>query len=114
MYWSVSVTPKIFKVDVRLIDNLTQAHHWQTAIKDELNDILRHIMKPLSVPHSTSIQDCLKSVIPGLSAESLDRNLQLLAKNDISTIGAVRGCRETFLVNLGLSLPVLGYLLKVK
>jgi hypothetical protein len=96
-----------------IIENLPQAYSWETEMKKDLNAILGPVQKP-PIPGDMSIQDYLKSVLPGLSAESLDRNLGLLAKNDIHDIGAVRLTRECDLTNLGLSEPVLGSLLKVQ
>jgi hypothetical protein len=83
-------------------------------MKEELNAILRPVQKPPPILDPMSIQDYLKSVLPELSAEDMQPELDLLSKHKIRTIGAVRLARETFLVNLGLSEPVLGALLKVK
>ncbi len=66
------------------------------------------------MPNEVRVADYLKSVLPELFAEGTDPDLERLTQNRISTVGAVRGCRESDLVNLGLSPPVLGYLLKVK
>jgi hypothetical protein len=86
---------------------------WIQELHESLN---RHLARGVNhrLPDSMPIRDYLKSVLPELSDHRMKPELDLLDKHKIRTIGAVRFARESFLVNLGLSEPVLGALLKMK